>query len=63
MKSSKPYEELKAGLVSKLWAVKIIYNQRTAYRACLLETIFDSVNFGWEDDNQNLRSILEGNLF
>lgn len=44
------YEQLKSLTIKEL-------HTELAFR----EAIFDSVNFGWEDDNQNLRSILEGN--
>ncbi|HCI9678490.1 TPA: hypothetical protein NQF60_005595, partial [Klebsiella pneumoniae] len=48
--SLESYEQLKSLTIKEL-------HTELAFR----EAIFDSVNFGWEDDNQNLRSILEGN--
>ena len=62
MKVVSPYEELKSWFSlenyeqSKSLTIKELHTE-LAFR----EAIFDSVNFGWEDDNQNLRSILEGN--
>ncbi|EIJ8731770.1 hypothetical protein LJP73_004179, partial [Salmonella enterica] len=62
MKVVSPYEELKSWFSLenyeqlKSLTIKELYTE-LAFR----EAIFDSVNFGWEDDNQNLRSILEGN--
>ncbi|HGB6161747.1 TPA: DUF6387 family protein, partial [Salmonella enterica subsp. enterica serovar Hvittingfoss] len=62
MKVVSPYEELKSWFsLENYEQLKSLTIKELHTELAFREAIFDSVNFGWEDDNQNLRSILEGN--
>lgn len=62
MKVVSPYEELKSWFsLENYEELKSLTIKELHTELAFREAIFDSVNFGWEDDNQNLRSILEGN--
>ncbi|MFZ8710097.1 DUF6387 family protein, partial [Escherichia coli] len=62
MKVVSPYEELKIWFSLESYEqLKSLTIKELHTELAFREAIFDSVNFGWEDDNQNLRSILEGN--
>lgn len=57
-----PYEEIKSWFsIENYEQLKSLTIKELHIELALREAIFDSLNFGWEDDNKNLRSILEGN--
>lgn len=62
MRVISPFEELKNWFnLDNYEPIKSFTIKELHREIVFREAIFDSVNFGWEDDNQNLRSILEGN--
>ncbi|KDL52942.1 hypothetical protein AD94_05011 [Klebsiella variicola] len=64
MKVVSPYEELKSWFsLENYEQLKSLTIKELHTELAFREAIFDSVNFGWEDDNQNLRSICKRTRF
>lgn len=62
MKVVSPYEELKNWFdINNYVQVKSLTIKELYKELVFRELILDSINFEWEDDDQNLKSILNGN--
>ncbi|EFH6021803.1 TPA: DUF6387 family protein [Escherichia coli] len=62
MKVVSPYEEIRNWFsLDNYDQVKSLTIKELHKELVFREVIFDSINFEWEEDNQNLKNILEGN--
>lgn len=62
MRAISPFEELKNWFnLDNYEPIKSFTIKELHREIVFREVIFDSINFEWEDENQNLKSILDGN--
>ncbi|EAY7454075.1 hypothetical protein AA539_24900, partial [Salmonella enterica] len=62
MRAISPFEELKNWFnLDNYEPIKLFTIKELHREIVFREVIFDSINFEWEDENQNLKSILDGN--
>ncbi|ECZ8026405.1 hypothetical protein AIA23_01820 [Salmonella enterica subsp. enterica serovar Rubislaw] len=62
MRAISPFEELKNWFnLDNYEQIKSFTIKELHREIVFREVIFDSINFEWEDENQNLKSILDGN--